>query len=116
MSRYCKHGIDPRNCSECPSQRTALEPSATTPCSPSSIPGAAWHDEYLKASDRAIRMERERDRLRVALEAIEERYTDGCDTYEDWKFMGDTARAILSENAREHPFARDGGNDATPTL
>jgi hypothetical protein len=31
--------------------------------------------------------------------AIEERYIDGCDTYEDWKFMGDTARAFLSENA-----------------
>jgi hypothetical protein len=32
--------------------------------------------------------------------ASEERYIDGCDTYEDWKFMGDTARAFLSENAK----------------
>lgn len=30
-----------------------------------------------------------------AMMAIEERYIDGCDTYEDWKFMGDTARAAL---------------------
>lgn len=37
--------------------------------SPSSIPGAAWHDEYLKASDRAIRMERERDAAIAALNA-----------------------------------------------
>jgi hypothetical protein len=34
----------------------------------------------------------------ATLMAIEERYIDGCDTYEDWKFMGDTARAFLSEN------------------
>ena len=26
MSRYCKHGIDPRNCSDCPSSE-GLEPS-----------------------------------------------------------------------------------------
>lgn len=36
MSRYCKHGADPRNCYECPSQREALEPSDVTNCSPSS--------------------------------------------------------------------------------
>jgi hypothetical protein len=35
----------------------------------------------------------------AALMAIEERYINGCDTYEDWKFMGDTARAFLQENA-----------------
>jgi hypothetical protein len=33
--------------------------------------------------------------LLEAMMAIEERYIDGCDTYEDWKFMGDTARAAL---------------------
>ena len=36
----------------------------------------------------------------AALMIIEERYIDGCDTYEDWKFMGDTARIFLSENAK----------------
>lgn len=27
MSRYCKHGADPRDCHECPSQRTVQVPS-----------------------------------------------------------------------------------------
>ena len=31
----------------------------------------------------------------AVIEAIEERYIDGCDTYEDWKFMGDCARTYL---------------------
>jgi hypothetical protein len=33
----------------------------------------------------------------AALGAIEERYVDGCDTYEDWRFMGNTARAALAD-------------------
>lgn len=43
-------------------------------------------------------MATERDKAHAAIQAIEERYIDGCDTYEDWKFMGDTARQFLSEN------------------
>lgn len=35
-----------------------------------------------------------------AISTIEERYIDGCDTYEDWKFMGDTARTFLEENTQ----------------
>jgi hypothetical protein len=31
----------------------------------------------------------------AVIEAIEERYIDGCDTYDDWKFMGQTARDYL---------------------
>jgi hypothetical protein len=31
----------------------------------------------------------------AVISAIEERYIDGCDTYEDWKFMGTTAREYL---------------------
>ena len=31
----------------------------------------------------------------AVIEAIEERYIDGEDTYEDWKFMGQTARDYL---------------------
>ena len=29
------------------------------------------------------------------ISAIEERYIDGCDTYEDWRFMGQAARDYL---------------------
>jgi hypothetical protein len=59
-------------------------------------------------SDHSKKMERERDAAIAALMAIEERYIDGCDTYEDWKFMGDTARAFLSENA---DVRRDDGKE-----
>lgn len=45
------------------------------------------------------KMERERDAAVAVIATIEERYIDGCDTYKDWKFMGDTAREFLSENA-----------------
>ena len=31
----------------------------------------------------------------AVIESIEERYIDGCDTYEDWKFMGQTASDYL---------------------
>ena len=31
----------------------------------------------------------------AVIEAIEERYIDGSDTYEDWKFMGSSARDYL---------------------
>jgi hypothetical protein len=46
------------------------------------------------------KMELERNAAIAALMTIEERYIDGCETYEDWKFMGDTARAFLLENAK----------------
>lgn len=35
--------------------------------------------------------------------AIEERFIDGCDTYEDWKFMGNTARTFFEENRPAQP-------------
>ena len=61
-----------------------------------------WHfpdsPEYLQQRAVAVKMESQRDAAIAVLMAIEERYIDGCDTYEDWKFMGDTARAFLSEN------------------
>jgi hypothetical protein len=47
----------------------------------------------------ARQLERERDAAIAALESIEERFIDGCDTCEDWKFMGDTAREFLAANA-----------------
>ena len=37
-------------------------------------------------------------KLESVIEAIEEIYVDGCDTYEDWKAMGDLARAALSRH------------------
>jgi len=54
--------------------------------------------------------------LLEAMMAIEERYIDGCDTYEDWKFMGDTARAALQflHNA-ERIHGDDGAGKPTNT-
>jgi hypothetical protein len=49
-----------------PAKEKADDRLHPTAGSPSSIPGAAWHDEYLKASDRAIQMERERNNAIVA--------------------------------------------------
>ena len=46
------------------------------------------------AHDRAAAI-RERDEAIRIIEQIEERYVDGCDTYEDWKFMGGLARNFL---------------------
>lgn len=50
-------------------------------------------------ADLARKLEIERNSAIAALMTIEERYIDGCDTYEDWEFMGESARAFLSENA-----------------
>ena len=44
----------------------------------------------------ARRLERQRDELIEALYAIEERFVDGCDTYDDWQFMGQKARAAIA--------------------
>jgi hypothetical protein len=56
-------------------------------------------DEYPKscrlADEANARLIAAAPELLEAMMAIEERYIDGCDTYEDWKFMGDTARAAL---------------------
>jgi hypothetical protein len=43
-------------------------------------------------------------KLLEAMMAIEERYIDGCDTYEDWRFMGNTARVALQflHNSQDH--------------
>lgn len=42
----------------------------------------------------------------AVIESIEERYIDGCDTYEDWKFMGSTARDyLLPPNVKSVPPA-----------
>jgi hypothetical protein len=53
----------------------------------------------------------ERDAAVAVISAIEERYIDGFDTYKDWKFMGDTARAFLSENVKEHLPPRSGSKN-----
>ena len=36
--------------------------------------------------------------MRATLEAMEERFTDGDDTYEAWRAMGELARSFLSDN------------------
>ena len=56
-------------------------------------------DEYPKscrlADESNARLIAAAPELLEAMMAIDERYIDGCDTYEDWKFIGDTARAAL---------------------
>lgn len=44
------------------------------------------------------RMECELGKAIATIESIAERYIEGCDTYEDWKFMGESARAYLAAN------------------
>ena len=45
----------------------------------------------------------------AVISAIEERFIDGCDTYEDWKFMGTTAREyLLPPNDPHQATASDG--------
>ena len=53
-----------------------------------------------RIADFARKLERERDEARRVIEQIEERYIDGCNTYEDWKFMGTIAREFFSENVQ----------------
>jgi hypothetical protein len=47
-----------------------------------------------------------------ALMDIEERFVDGCDTYDDWLFMGKTARAALGDGLRGPWTAVDGDRDS----
>ena len=51
-------------------------------------------------TEHARKLERERNSAIAALMAIEERYIDGCDTYEDWKFIGGIARSFFEENEK----------------
>ena len=44
------------------------------------------------------KLERERDEAREALMRIEEVFIDSDDTYEDWRKMGNIARAALEES------------------
>lgn len=52
-------------------------------------------DKFRRMKEDLAASREEARRLREALEKIEERHTDGEDTYADWKFMGDTARDAL---------------------
>jgi hypothetical protein len=53
--------------------------------------------EYIEELEaHARRLERQRDELLEALYAIDERFIDGCDTCDDWQFMGQTARAAIA--------------------
>jgi hypothetical protein len=57
---------------------------------------AAWGETDVVEAAFARRLERQRDELLDALYAIDERFVDGCDTHEDWKFMGQKARAAIA--------------------
>ena len=89
----------PGYCQECARERTALGPSDVTACSPSLTPET---DDFFcnppeneGAFQFARKLEIERDAAIRIIEQIEERYIDGCDTYEDWKFMGGLARNFI---------------------
>jgi len=53
--------------------------------------------QFSAVADRRLvsKLERERDEMRSALENIEDRFVDGENTYDDWLFMGTTARTVL---------------------
>ena len=51
----------------------------------------------------AKRLERERDAAVSVLSAIEEIYTDGDDTYDAWKAMGEIAATFLAHNDKIQP-------------
>jgi hypothetical protein len=48
------------------------------------------------------------------IETIEERYIDGWDTYEDWRFMGQTARDYLFPHAEPVRAGVTPSADRTP--
>jgi len=59
-----------------------------------------WVNKWKCAVEMAAIAQVERDAAVRVLESIEEIYIDGCDTYEDWKSMGNLARNFLyPENA-----------------
>jgi hypothetical protein len=59
----------------------------------------ACRDEYIYSEMLAFAqmLERERNEMRSALENIEDRFVDGENTYDDWLFMGTTARTVLAK-------------------
>ena len=52
-------------------------------------------DPFRCMQTRCRKLECERNELRSALENIEDRFIDGKNTYDDWLFMGTTARTVL---------------------
>jgi hypothetical protein len=50
----------------------------------------AIDEDTLEAASRIVAAEYRR--AHAALLTIEERYTDGCDTHDDYRFMGNTSR------------------------
>ena len=52
-------------------------------------------DRECVPADFARKLERERDEAREALMKIEEVFIDSDDTYEDWRKMGNIARAVV---------------------
>ena len=59
---------------------------------------AAWKEGNAIREWTCRKLERERDEAREALMRIEEVFIDSDDTYEDWRKMGNIARAALEES------------------
>jgi len=60
----------------------------------------AADEDVTEAAARIIAAEYRR--AYAALAAIEERYTDGSDTYADWEYMGSLARTYLFSDQNEN--------------
>ncbi len=56
-----------------------------------------WQNKWECAVEMAARAEAKLDRMTAALARIEDIYCDGYDTHDDWKAMGEIARAALNE-------------------
>lgn len=56
-----------------------------------------WQNKWECAVEMAARAEAKLDRMIAALARIEDIYCDGDDTHDDWRAMGEIARAALNE-------------------
>ena len=56
-----------------------------------------WQNKWECAVEMAARAEAKLDRMTAALARIEAIYCDGDDTHDDWRAMGEIARAALNE-------------------
>ncbi len=67
-----------------------------------------WQNKWECAVEMAARAEAKLDLLTAALKRIEEIYCDGENTHDDWRAMGEIARAaLISLNASDQATASD---------
>lgn len=111
---WCEVG---RQNAEIRRDRDASARRSAAACSPSSDTpetdklARAWLGDVMAPWNFCRKLERERDAALMVIEQIEERYIDGCDTYEDWKFMGNAARNFLYPENAKCPSTGATGND-----